>query len=180
MASRELQLTPFRWSRKLQVLFKWSDPVRAGLYAPLLLPLLFGCSILTEPDLSAAHGYYTLERVDGAPLSIPIEAGDCPREIFFGELTLSPEINGRRPLFTILVSLRLRCDPSRLLFVGDGRLVDDFGEWTIIRSAVQFRSDKAYGTQIVPVEEAGPGVNGPLLTLNLGGRRYTFRRTRVF
>ncbi len=148
----------------------------------MLTGLVFvACSVLTgPPDLSAADGVYNLERVDGVALPVAIEAGDCPREIFTGSLSLDPTVARRRPLYSALVSLRLRCDPTRLLPVQQGRLVDDFGEWTIIGGAVQLRSKKGYGNQLVPIQDSEPGTPGPVLTVDRGGRRYTFRRTRVF
>lgn len=171
-----VQSTPVNRDRVSRILDRRS--ARCGLW--LTISILASCSSLTAPDLSAAHGSYSLELVDGAPLPVAIETGSCPHEIFFGELGLSPQIGSRRPLFTILVELRLQCDPDRLLPIEEGRLVQDFGEWTIVGDAVQFRSEKGFGNQLVPMDPPAPGSLGPLLTLDLDGRRYTFRRTRVF
>lgn len=149
-------------------------------YARKVAPIIFAACSLTSPDLSPAHGAYELVSVDDAPLPVPIEAGDCPLEIFEGPMGLSPEISGRSPLFTIIVHVRLQCDPSRTLPVEVNPLIRDFGEWTIISGAVQFRSEKGYGAQLVPMEPAEPGILGPRLTLDLDGRRYAFRRTRLY
>jgi len=164
------------WLRRLSL------PNRAGwLCALVLTHLLFtACSVLTGPDLSAADGVYRLERVDGVALPIAIEAGDCPREISTGSLSLSPTVARRRPLFTVRVQVRLRCDPTRVLPVGMDELVRDFGKWTIIGDAVQLRSDQGYGNQLVPILDPEPGTPGPILTVERGGKRYTFRRTRRY
>lgn len=138
--------------------------------------ILVGCSALsTEPDLSRAQGTYVLEKVNGAPLPITIESGDCPREIFRGDLGLSPGVVDQRPLYDLLVSLRLRCDPDRLLFIDQRRLIEDVGEWTIDGNRVEFRSSKGFGTFRIPIETGSPTPTA-LLTLQLDGRSYTFRR----
>jgi len=180
MASK-LPLLDVGLSRAASRLKQLSLRNRACLLGPLSLTplLLVACSILTAPDLSAARGAYELERVDGAPLPIAVEAGDCPREIFPGSMGLTPKVGSRRPLFTVSVPLRLRCDPTRVLPVGVDELVNDFGEWTMIGGAVQLRSERGYGTQLIPLEDPEPGTPGPLLTVDRGGRRYTFRRTRI-
>ena len=152
------------------------------LSSSMLTGLVFvACSVLTgPPDLSAADGVYRLERVDGVALPIAIEAGDCPREISTGSLSLDPTVARRRPLFSVSVVLRLQCNPTRVLPVGMDELVRDFGKWTIIGDAVQLRSDQGYGNQLVPILDPEPGTPGPILTVERGGKRYTFRRTRRY
>lgn len=132
-----------------------------------------------DPDLSAASGAYALEAVDNIPLPVAIAEGDCPYEISDGDMGLSPQIGSREPLFTTLIFLRLKCDPGRTLPTDINPHIRDFGEWTVIGNYVQFRSENGYGNQLVPMEAPPPGVIGPLLTLDLGGRRYTFRRIRL-
>lgn len=138
----------------------------------LWLAILFsGCSLTTsQPDLSVARGTYTLEQVDGASLPIAVETRECPREIYQGDLQLSAGSIDQRPLYNLLVSLRLRCDPTQLLSIDQRRFVEDFGEWTVDGSNVEFRSSKGFGNFGIPIE------SGTVLTLRLDGRMYTFRR----
>ncbi|MDO8501965.1 MAG: hypothetical protein Q7S20_08975 [Gemmatimonadaceae bacterium] len=135
--------------------------------------IIIGCSSSTSPNLLPAKGDYVLEQVDGQNLPIPIESGDCPREIFQGELSLSAGSVDQRPLYDVLVSLRLQCDPNRLLLIDQRRFVEDFGEWTIVSQRVEFRSSKGFGTQLVSIEGL-PATS--ILRLSLGGKVYTFRR----
>jgi hypothetical protein len=145
----------------------------------LLSPLVLVACSITGTDLSPARGAYDLELVDGSPLPVAIEAGSCPLEVYTGELGLTPTISRRRPLFTLFVDVRLQCDPTRILPMDVSPFVRDFGEWTIVDDGVQLRSEEGYGNQIVPMEDPSPGMMGPLLTIERGGRRYTFRRTRI-
>lgn len=149
--------------------------------ALLLWPCLASCSwFAARPDYSIVNGTYALELVDGAPLPVPIESGDCPREIARGELTLTPGQRGTPTFYNVSVLLRLRCDPTRPLYVGDAELVRDNGRWTIIGDQVQFRSDQDYGEYRVRIEPALVGELGTILSLPLGGKLYTYRRNRVY
>lgn len=143
----------------------------------MFVALLFSaCSTLsTDPDLSLAKGSYILEQVNGKMLPVAFETGDCPREIYTGDLSLSPQVASRRPLYTMLVFLRLRCDPSKAIFPIELReAIRDFGEWTIQSSRVVFESDKGYGSYTAPID-GGPSAT--LLTVQFEGRQYTFRRS---
>ncbi len=141
--------------------------------------LLAGCSLFsTAPDLSIAQGTYDLESVDGTALPLAIEGGNCPREIYQGEMVLfSGGPDGHDPLYSVRVLLRLRCDPNRLLFIDDRRLVEDFGEWRARGRRVEFASSKGFGDFTVPIESPPDSPSGVMLTLRFGGRMYTFRRT---
>ncbi len=48
------------------------------------------CGRLFEPDLSHAAGSYDLELMDGKPLPVKVNTGDCPLEVYRGLLTLTP------------------------------------------------------------------------------------------
>lgn len=138
--------------------------------------LLCSACALFGPDLSVASGGYTLESVDGVALPVAIEGGDCPLEIFEGDLGLDPEINNRRPMFGTIVEVRLECDPDRPLTPEFNPLIRDAGGWTVIGNSVQLRSNQGFGNQMAPMEPSPPGETGPILTLHYGERNYTFRR----
>lgn len=145
-----------------------------------IILLCLNCSVFTEPDFSVAAGSYALERVDGIALPVPFEAGDCPREMYRGDLELGPPVAEGGPIYSVLVSLRLRCDPSRLLFVDLRRAIEDFGEWTMSNGRVVFQSARGFGDFRVSIEPAPSGEQlGIVLTLPFNGRLYTFRRTRL-
>ena len=135
---------------------------------------------LSGPGYDAVAGAYALAAVDGAPLPVALEPGDCPLAITEGGLGLSPEGgDGRRPLYTVGVYARRACDPTRIPAGAAGEPVRDFGEWTVRADRVHFASERGYGAYAVPVDAAGPaGAPGPALTLRLGGRAYAFRRTQ--
>jgi hypothetical protein len=147
----------------------------------LLTLLCLNCSRLTQPDYSLAEGVYALERVDGMVLPVPFETGDCPREMYEGDLSLArPSGEQETTFYSLLVSLRLRCDPSRLLFVDLREAVRDVGEWTVSDGRVVFESYRGFGDYRVPIEPAPAGGQiGIVLTLPFNGRRYTFRRLRL-
>lgn len=144
-----------------------------------LVFVVLSCSWGTGPDLSTAQGVYSLELVDGRHLPVPFEAGDCPREFVESKASLAPRTSERRPLYTILIRLRLQCDPTQALGYERGEALFDAGEWSIESGSVAFKSNQGYGPYRVVIEEQPAGDLGPVLTFRFDGRQYTFRRTWI-
>ena len=144
-----------------------------------ILVVCLACGSSTGPGRDDVRGGYTLELVDGQPLPVAYETGTCPREIYVGTLDLAPQTGEQRPLYAINAFLRSQCDPTKTLTIDQVWAVHDFGEWSVVSGAVWFRSDDLDG-YFVPIRETSVGEQGPTLTLQLGGRRYTFRRTRSY
>ncbi len=139
------------------------------------------CGRLFEPDLSTVAGTYELDLMDGNALPVKVGSGSCPLEVFDGDLGLSPRIATRKPLYSTRVFLRFSCDTTRFPLPGEDEFVRDFGEWTLRRDRVEFRSDEGRGVYHVPIEATGAtGAPGPALTIVLDGHRFAFRRIRTF
>lgn len=145
-----------------------------------VLPLLLSCSLFTEPDSSVVNGTYFLDLVDDMPLPVAIESGDCPREIHQGELGITPQVAGTSTFYSVIILLRLSCDPSRLLFVDDREFLREIGDWSVSRDYVHFRSIRGFGNYTVFIEPAPDDGLGTVLTLPLRGKRFTFRRVRIY
>lgn len=145
-----------------------------------LSPLLLSCSLFREPDSTGVNGTYVLDLVDGALLPVVIESGECPREIYQGELGITPQVAGSSTFYSAIVSLRLRCDPSRLLFVDDREFLREMGHWSVSRDYLHFRSNQGFGNYSVFIEPAPDDGLGTVLTLPLRGKRFTFRRVQVY
>ena len=141
--------------------------------------MVAGCKLITEPDVDRVAGGYQLELIDARPLPVRIESGACPREVHRGELGLAPEINNRKPLYTVYALLRFSCDTTRIPPPGESELVTDFGQWRLRGDNVEFQSSQGRSTYVVPLT---PAVDGGEVSLNLmlDGYQLRFRRVRPY
>jgi hypothetical protein len=169
-----------RWSRRSARTQGWlarTVSPRTVTVSALLL-LLAACGWLVEPDLSSVAGTYELELMDGTVLPVKVGSGDCPLEVYHGQLGLTSRVGSRNPLYNVGAFLRFSCDPARI--PPQDEFVRDFGKWTLRGDRVEFRSEEGRGVYLVPVESTGAtGAPGPALTLLLDGHRFAFRRVRL-
>lgn len=134
----------------------------------------------TESEAAAVAGRYVLERVDGVSLPVAIEPGtECPREIVSGDMGLTPRINTREALYTVGILTAPRCEPPVPPARGT-ELLSDFGPWSLGNGRVTLRSERGFGTYTGQLGPGDAGGAGPVLTMQLGGRTYTFRRVAPF
>lgn len=175
---------PVRRGRRAAFTFTLTRGVRPVLKRVVAVSALFllsaACGLFfTGPDLAPVAGTYELEIMDGTALPVKVGSGDCPLEVYRGQLGLSPRIANRRPLYTIGAFLRFSCDTTRI--PPQDEFVRDFGEWTLRGDRVEFKSEEGRGVYLVPVEATGAtGAPGPALTLLLDGHRFAFRRVRLY
>ncbi|MEJ7758278.1 MAG: hypothetical protein WKF55_01670 [Gemmatimonadaceae bacterium] len=100
--------------------------------------------------------------------------------IIEGDMGLSPMVGSRRPLFTIDANARPLCDPSRVPLEGADPLAD-FGEWSLHGTEVEFRSERGFGRYRIRAETVdAPPPGNVLFRLDRGGRKYVFKRARLY
>lgn len=134
--------------------------------------------MFTEPSDPALAGTYILVQVDGAvlPSAVPLPSvyGTCVPQVLEGTATLSPQINNRFPLYTILVRAEPRVPPGCTEnFGASADLVRDGGRWYGSRSGLRYESQRDAGTYRVTVGDAG---GSPTLTATVGGHTLAFTR----
>lgn len=134
---------------------------------------------VTEADADAVSGRYRLEAVDGVPLPTPLDASTaCPVSVIDGDASLTPRVRSRNPSYTVQVFTAPRCEPPVSPRRG-AELLRDFGPWLGVGdggSEVRLQSENGFGTYSGQIMRAPEGGAGPLLTVRLAGRAFTFRR----
>lgn len=140
-----------------------------------------GCNNLTASDFSTVTGYYVLETQDGLALPNPPPAPGspvpCPVGVTDGRLGIGPATVDFPATYSMVVQASTVCDPNGI----PGRetaVVVDGGSWSMDGQQLHFLSSPSYrlGSYDLEIENVSPG---PVLTLQIGGHSYRWRRVRL-
>ncbi len=151
--------------------------------AILALFIGLGCIGTTEPASPAITGVYVLDSLDGVRLPVLSPSFfSCSGPITRGELNVSPENSESPNNYGLWVSQANNCESPKTTD-SEIELVIDFGTWNARGNRVEFHSGTRYGLGDYGSEMRSPGSIGglgPVLALQIGEHRYSWRRVRTY
>jgi hypothetical protein len=151
-------------------------PWRLGLSVALVVGSGCGAGSAAppEPEQRTVAGVYALTHVDGAPVPVSPDAGECTDVVTDGSLMLVPRNGETRPLYTLIVSARPGCIDFLTEPAAHGFVVDA-GNWRFIGSAIGFASARGRGGYEGTVVDRG---SPPVLRTIVDGREFRWRQAR--
>lgn len=150
----------------------------AAVLAAVVLPM--ACTDATGPLQGRFAGLYRLVEVNGSPVPVsgPILGAEynlpnCPSMIVTGELSLSPSIGTRDPIYSWDLLAEATCpgEPN----VARRMIRGDFGNWAATGRAIMFRPSNGDPEYSVRPEQM-TGSDSMYVTVDRSGQRYRFLR----